>query len=130
VPFKIKIEDETIIGRIDRIDLLKNGVEIIDYKTGKTKERLSPDEKQQLLIYQIGVKEALGIKPVKLSYYYLEDGKKVSFCGTEEEIQKEKERILKQIEEIKKSDFSPTPGWQCQFCDYRDVCSYAVIVNY
>ena len=52
--FKIKVGDYLINGRIDRIDKLEDGtLEIIDYKTGKGKDKLATDDKQQLLIYQI-----------------------------------------------------------------------------
>lgn len=36
-----------------------------------------------------------------------------------------KEKITKEIEEIKNSDFKPTPGWQCGSCDYKDICDFA-----
>ena len=26
---------------------------------------------------------------------------------------------------IKESDFEPTPGWQCGFCDFKDICNFA-----
>jgi CRISPR/Cas system-associated exonuclease Cas4 (RecB family) len=77
------------------------------------------------LIYQIAAEEVLKISPKELVYYYLEDGKKASFLGTEKEKEKLKEKILAEIEEIKTSDFKPTPGWQCNFCDFKDICDSA-----
>ena len=125
LPFKLKIGEHILCGRIDRIDKLENGVGIIDYKTGKFKEKLLLKDKQQLLIYQIAVEEIFGLKPIKLSYYYLEQGKITSFLGKEQEKEKQKEKILSEIEKIKKSDFKPNPGWQCKFCDFRDICDYS-----
>ena len=125
--FNLKINNSTVIGRIDRIDKLKNGeVEIIDYKTGKMRERLEAGDKEQLLIYQIAAEKILGLRPGNLSYYYLEEGKKVSFLGGDKDKQKLGKKIASQIEKIKKSDFPPTPGWQCGFCDFRDICEDAV----
>ena len=121
--FRLKLENDIIIGRIDRVD--KN--EIIDYKTGKSKQKLSSDDKDQLLIYQIALKDILKNLPDKLTYYYLQDNKKVSFSSTEEQRSQLKDKLEKKIEDIKQSDFSPTPGWQCKTCDFRDICEFKKI---
>jgi DNA helicase-2/ATP-dependent DNA helicase PcrA len=125
IPFNLKIGGSTLFGIIDRIDEKDGEVEIIDYKTGNAKEKLAPEDKEQLLIYQMAAEEVFSKKPLKLTYYYLNSGTKVSFLGTEKEKEKMKEKIEKEIEKIKKSDFKPTPGWQCSFCDFRDICEYA-----
>ncbi len=125
LPFNLKIGDYILFGVIDRIDELKDGVEIIDYKTGQLKDKLDFENKEQLLIYQIAAQEVLKIKPKELSYYYLDDNKKTSFLGTEKEITTQKEKIIEEIEKIKNSEFNATPGWQCQYCDFRDICDYA-----
>ncbi|MDP2966986.1 MAG: UvrD-helicase domain-containing protein [bacterium] len=125
MPFNLKIGEHTLFGIIDRIDEMESGVKIIDYKTGHSKDKLDLDDKKQLLIYQIAAEEVLKISPKELVYYYLEDGEKASFLGTEKEKDKLKEKILAEIEEIKTSDFKPTPGWQCSFCDFKDICDSA-----
>ncbi len=124
--FNIKVGGHTLIGKIDRIDDLGQGeAELIDYKTGSAKDKLRPEDKKQLLIYQIAAKEVLGLKPKKLTYYYLDEGSIVSFLGTEADIEQEKKDIVEEIEAIKKSDFSPTPGWQCDWCDFKGICEFA-----
>jgi DNA helicase II / ATP-dependent DNA helicase PcrA len=56
--FKLKLDNYYFVGKIDRADL-KNGIlEIIDYKTGKTKLDKKED-KYQLLIYQWAAEEFL-----------------------------------------------------------------------
>ncbi|MCP6717977.1 MAG: UvrD-helicase domain-containing protein [Patescibacteria group bacterium] len=125
VPFKFKIAGNTLKGKIDRIDEIKEGIEIIDYKTGRYKEKLSSEDKQQLLIYQMAAEQSLGLKPVKLSYYYLEEGKKTSFLGSDQEKEKQKQEIVAMAEKIKNSSFNAIPGWQCKYCDFRDICNYA-----
>ncbi len=123
--FHLKIDGETIYGKIDRIDKLEDGVELIDYKTGRVKDKLSKNDKEQLLIYQTAAKEALNLKPKKLTYHYLRDGSRLSFLGDEEMIEEQKEKMKKIIREIKKKRFDPTPGWQCRFCDFKKICEYA-----
>jgi DNA helicase II / ATP-dependent DNA helicase PcrA len=125
IPFNLKIAENKLYGIIDRIDEEEQGVSIIDYKTGKFKEKLTLEDKKQLLIYQIATEEIFKLKPKKLIYEYLNDGKKVSFLGSEKEKQALKEKIKIQIAEIKKSEFKATPGWQCNFCDFKDICDFA-----
>jgi len=125
ISFRFKVAGNTLIGKIDRIDQIQEGIEIIDYKTGKYKEKLSSENKQQLLIYQMAAEQALGLKPVKLSYYYLEEGKKTSFLGNDQDKEKQKQEITTMAEKIKSSNFDANPGWNCKFCDFRDICNYA-----
>ena len=125
IDFNLKIGGHTLRGRIDRIDDLGLGVIIVDYKTGKAKDKLESDDKEQLLIYQIAAEEVLGLKPKELVYHYLEENKKAAFLGSENDKAGLKEKIIQEIEAIKNSDFSSTPGWQCSFCDFKDICDFA-----
>ncbi|MFH1030129.1 MAG: UvrD-helicase domain-containing protein [bacterium] len=143
--FNLKIGRYTIKGSIDRIDLINYNtdnaityglthpnplppeanriVEIVDYKTGSVKDEKSV-EKDQLLIYQLAAQECLKVKPERLTFYYVENNKLVSFLGTDAELEKLKINILEKIEKIKNSDFEATPGWQCEWCDYKGICEY------
>jgi len=127
--FNFKIGGHTLTGKIDRIDVLEDGVEIIDYKTGSVKEKLRPEDRKQLLIYQMAAEEVLGLKPKKLTYYYLDENKTISFLGTGIDKEKEKKEIIKEIEEIKRSNFNPTPGWQCDWCDFKNICEHSKAKN-
>jgi len=123
--FNLKIGDNLIKGRIDRIDQTDEGIKVIDYKTGKAKDKLDKDSKQQLLMYQIAVEESYGLKPVEMAYHYVEDDKTLSFLGTEKEKKEQKEKIIQQIEKIKQSNFQPTSGFHCKYCNYKDICNDA-----
>ena len=125
-PFKIKVGDYIIAGRIDRVDNLKDDeVEIIDYKTGMSKQKLSTQDRRQLLLYQIAVEEDLGKKVSNLTYYYLEDDVKLSFVGDEKDKEKLKEKIISQIQEIQRLNFKPKPNQHiCGFCDFKEICEF------
>ncbi len=123
--FSLKINGHDIKGKIDRVDKFEDGIEVIDYKTGSFKDKLTFDEKSQLLIYQIALQESLGVKIKKLTYYYLNEGKKTSFEAKESEIEKVKFKVIKSINDIKKNDFKAAPGWNCKFCDFSNICEYA-----
>jgi RecB family exonuclease len=127
--FQINLEGYIFKGRIDRIDKIKDnigneGIEIIDYKTGKYQEKLYGTDKMQLLIYQMAL-EQNDPAPKKLTYYYLNERKsgEFSFLGTREEIAKTKGELIKTVEQIKKSDFPAKPNkFNCKFCDFKDIC--------
>ncbi|MFA4831545.1 MAG: ATP-dependent DNA helicase, partial [Patescibacteria group bacterium] len=128
--FKIKVGDYLINGRIDRVDQLADGsLEIIDYKTGKAKEKLTADDKDQLLIYQIAAQSLPEYKNIgetgRLTFYYLNDSVKTSFIGEDKELEKIKEKIIKTINNIRTGELKATPSkFVCERCDFRDICEY------
>ncbi|GIW69843.1 MAG: hypothetical protein KatS3mg101_0590 [Patescibacteria group bacterium] len=125
-PFNLTIADTNFYGRIDRIDDLGNGkVEIIDYKTGASKDKKEVDRDSQVTIYAMAAKEALGYKPGVLSLYFLETGEKISTTRTDRDLEKEKARIAETIGKIKKGQFEANPTMQCGWCPYRDICPFA-----
>lgn len=124
--FTIKWRDIVLKGRIDRMDEIDGGVEIIDYKTGssKTKKTLAKEDKEQLLLYQIAARDILGVTPKKLTYHYLSDNTQMSFLGTEKELFDLQDSVLERVDRIRTSDFEATPGFHCQFCDFSDICEF------
>ncbi|MBI4359732.1 MAG: ATP-dependent helicase, partial [Candidatus Jacksonbacteria bacterium] len=132
--FTVTFEGITLKGRIDRIDKIGDNndvplVEIVDYKTGKYKEKLLKDDKIQLLIYQIALEDQ-GLKPVNLRYYYLHEDKQgsASFLGKPEEIAKIKNEIVETVEKIKRSDFPASPSvFNCTNCDFKNICPFSAV---
>ncbi len=122
--FTYKIGDVIIKGRIDRIDRCEDGVEIIDYKTGKPKTTLEKADKEQLWLYQLAARDVLRLNPKKLTFVYLEDGSHVSFLGTEKELDRFQEDVVERVSSIRQSQFLPTPGFHCRFCDFADICEF------
>ena len=123
--FILPVKDYKIKGAIDRIDkLMDETLEIIDYKVSDSKERLDKDKKMQLMIYQMAAEEIFKKKVSKLTYYFLNDNKKVSFTAKEKQLDDVKLDILDKIEQINQSNFEPTPGFQCQYCDFKGICEF------
>lgn len=131
LPFTVKIGNTIFKGKIDRVDIMNNGgVHIIDYKTGTPKNEKTVD-KDQLFIYQIAAEEVLYPqrvipgKPAMLTFYYVEDGSRISFLGKPEELEKFKKRIEATIAELHASTFAASPSSQvCRFCDFKDICEF------
>ncbi|MFA5644298.1 MAG: ATP-dependent DNA helicase [Patescibacteria group bacterium] len=124
--FRFKFKDYFIKGKIDRVDKLADGsFEIIDYKTGSAKEKLEVGDKRQLVLYKIVAEASFGIKIDKLTYYYLEDGSKLSFSAKDKDIEKMEEWLLNSILEIEKREFIPKPSsFNCGYCDFKGICEF------
>ncbi|MFA5009418.1 MAG: ATP-dependent DNA helicase [Candidatus Paceibacterota bacterium] len=123
--FSLKIDNDLLVGAIDRIDKIsENEVELIDYKTGNPKDSLSTDDKFQLLIYQLAAFKIFGLRAGKLSYYYVDDNSIKSFIPTDDDLFKTEEKVKDLIARIKRSNFKPSPGWNCRFCDFKNICSH------
>ena len=123
--FAFKLGSDSVKGTIDRVDKLADGsLEIIDYKTGRSKTKLEFKDKRQLILYQLFLEEFLQVKVSALSYYYLESGEKISFSPTVKDISKLREGIIKEIAAIKKREFTATPSNMCSYCDFREICEF------
>ena len=121
--FSLKIGDVSLTGRIDRIDRLENGTfEVIDYKTGASKRDANLSKDLQLSLYALACRDILKIPVSKLSLYFLEDQEKNSTTRNDEQIESTKQEILKLGQDLQSSEFFPTPGFHCQFCEYRLIC--------
>ena len=130
--FKFRLGKFIISGRIDRADQLPNGkLEIVDYKTGQSKEKLNSEDKDQLMIYQMAVEQTPVYKnigaPEKLTYYYLEDNLQVSFLGEQAEMEALSQKLIELMERIERQDFQATPSeFVCSRCDFADICDWRV----
>jgi DNA helicase-2/ATP-dependent DNA helicase PcrA len=121
--FNIKVDDFMISGRIDRIDKLSDGTfEVIDYKTGQSKDASYLKKDLQLSIYALACRDVFRIPVSKLSLYFLENNEKQSTSRGDPQINEVKDEIRSFILDMQTSKFNPTPGFHCQFCDYRIIC--------
>jgi DNA helicase II / ATP-dependent DNA helicase PcrA len=124
---RMKVDGDgiTIKGKIDRIDEMPDGkLKIVDYKTGRPKEKLEFNEKAQLLIYQQAVKEVFRQEVGALCYRYLNDNSEIEFLGKEKDFEKLDDKISATIRAIRLGEFPATPGQQCKFCDYSGICEF------
>jgi DNA helicase-2/ATP-dependent DNA helicase PcrA len=130
----LKIEGYRIFGKIDRIDEVgQNKIQIVDYKTGTPKdpEKISLDDKEQLLLYQLAVEQAMEAKIENLQFYYLNDNSEINFLGSDKDLKDMEKKVLDAIHQIEQaigeSNFIPKPGPLCKYCDYFTICEYRKI---
>lgn len=121
-----------VSGIMDRIDKTVDGsFEIIDYKT----KRKMPAQKEidgdlQMSIYHLGLLEKwphIDTDKVKLSFYFLKHGEKISTKRTKEQLEATRVLILDTIAEIESriknnNDFPPNPSPLCDWCGYKQMC--------
>ena len=80
--FSFKIGDNTISGRIDRVDRHPDGnYELIDYKTGAPKSEAELTGDLQIALYRIAARESWDIEVADGSYWYVLDDEKVRVAG-------------------------------------------------
>jgi DNA helicase II / ATP-dependent DNA helicase PcrA len=100
--FELPLGDFIFEGKIDRVDALAGGVDIIDYKTNGVPKVKNKRDLDQLRIYQWAVQEALHEKVEQLQYWHLQDNAKVDDeLATPEQIEKIKADILDTIQRIR-----------------------------
>ncbi len=126
-PFAIRLNPQLKIGgKIDRLDKTKEGLEIIDYKTGRVWPQKEVDDSLQMTVYGLAAVDPglYNTDPAKMrfTFHFLNEGVKISTTRTVSQLNKAKKEIEQVAAEISRSDFVPSPGRWCDFCDYRLLC--------
>ncbi len=126
--FNFKVADGqdsyVVRGVVDRIDQIDGGLKLVDYKTGKPKDKLTFQDKEQLLIYQLAIKELFKQEIKALAFYYLDNNSEVEFIGSAKDLEKIKIKIINTIKEIKQGRFAAKPGALCAWCDFKEICEF------
>ena len=122
--FSLQIGDAVIHGVIDRVDPIEGGgVEIIDYKSGKVKEKAKPEEQLQLRLYALAAKEVFNLEPRKISFYYLQKNQALSFDQNRSDFEETRAQIEDLVKLVRKGDFTPDPSQhKCGICDFKSLC--------
>jgi CRISPR/Cas system-associated exonuclease Cas4 (RecB family) len=124
--FDFRLGPHHVRGRVDRVDRIGEGYELIDYKTSrpKTPEQLRDDI--QLSLYALAAREDWGLECSQQAYYYVLDDLKVPVERDERDAQAVKDVVLEVGQGILAQEFEATPSpVACGMCDYRIVCPVA-----
>jgi DNA helicase II / ATP-dependent DNA helicase PcrA len=122
--FELPLENSVIInGRIDQINSLgHNEVEIVDYKTGKSRKEADARRDLQLSIYAIAAKEILELNPVRLVFHYLQNNQTQVTTRTARQLDEAQKIVQEAAADIRAGEFSPRPGYACRTCAYEPIC--------
>ncbi|MGF1535943.1 MAG: RecB family exonuclease [Elainellaceae cyanobacterium] len=111
-------------GRYDRLDYLDDGLELIDYKSGKDTGLPDTDDIDlQIGLYYLALEQRYQRQLRQLSIIYLRTGDKVSFSATPFH----RERVKTLVGDIAMQlrhdrHWQPFPGTQCDRCAYARYC--------
>ncbi len=112
-------------AKIDRIDRLEKGVEIIDYKSNAnpiTIDKLK--ESRQLAIYQMVIELKLGVRVERLTYYQLRTQIPISTERySDDKVEKIRDEILSIADKIRNWEFNARLNDYCP-CDFPHLCPY------
>lgn len=132
MPFKISFEGITLKGVIDRVDIGKEFLEIIDYKTSSSLSIDTPKNYEkasdfQLEFYYLAMKEYIKNQPfynyrIKPYYYDLQQSLLLEESALEEKIELLKEKL----NELKTTDVNFEKCEDKTLCSY---CNYSIICN-
>jgi RecB family exonuclease len=121
--FEIAIGGVTVVGRIDRIDRRQDGsVDVVDYKTGKARDKEDADASLQLSLYAIAAREKWGYKVGSLIFHNLEENVAVTTTRNESDLIAARARVEAAAKNIGEGKFEAKPGIHCNFCGYRSLC--------
>jgi DNA helicase-2/ATP-dependent DNA helicase PcrA len=125
--FTLMLDGIKFVGKIDRVDQLPDGSHaIIDYKTGNAKDQKKVDRDEQLTIYALAAKNALGLTVKDLSLYFIDSNQKVTSRRSDKQLESAKLKLNQTIQDIKQSTFPAKPDpVKCGFCEYHDLCPYS-----
>ncbi len=138
-PFMLQVdpgdggEPISFAGRLDRIDRHPDGsIEIVDYKTGKSKTQKEVDADDQLSAYALALREgsvpdpATGLPlpaPARVTLYFTEDDLSISTTRTDTQLDDYRARLVTTAQRIRAGDFAATPSFTaCGRCDYTRIC--------
>jgi superfamily I DNA/RNA helicase/RecB family exonuclease len=139
--FDFEFDGATVTGYIDRVSRAgKDGCQITDYKTGKSRSAPPADQNLQLGIYYLAISrvpelsEFGAVKQVELAFLRektLEGMVKRIQLGMNTAAQKEfgeqmadrLSRLVAQIRELYESEvYRPSPSADCRYCAYKPLC--------
>lgn len=128
-PFRFRLGDVTVVGRIDRVDRTTEGaIAVTDFKTGTARSSRDAEESLQLTVYALALREVFHLHADRLTLSYLEGNVDRQVTRSAEDLAEAEKRLLRIAARIRAGEFTATPGYlACRFCDFRTICDSSVV---
>ena len=140
--FRFSVGGTVVTGRFDRVDVNKNNVRVIDFKSteGRSKEEIEKNAKEsiQLAVYALAYYK--NSNPPKIpdfvGIYDLDSGDVGGYQPTKKELEKTEGEIKEAAKNIKdnlqKDNFPANPSYfgrvpACYYCAYNSICPFSLV---
>ncbi|MEB3294540.1 MAG: PD-(D/E)XK nuclease family protein [Synechococcales bacterium] len=112
-------------GRYDRIDVLPDGLELIDYKSSREIKLPTAEEIDvQIGLYYLALEQTYQQSLKYLTLLFLRSGEKVRFQASAGHKRQVKKTIAELAQQIRQNrNWQPKPGAQCSNCSYSQYCA-------
>jgi DNA helicase-2/ATP-dependent DNA helicase PcrA len=123
-PFELPMDGNVILtGRMDQVNNLGHGHEIVDFKTGKPKTDEHARKDLQLTIYALAAREAFELNPVRLVLHNLQDNSRAAATRDEKAFKKLRGIIDETAASIRAQDFeAKVNSFACRYCEFQPIC--------
>ncbi len=130
--FSFVLDNNRIVGRWDRIDIIDGKAVIIDFKSSQVENQEDADqrakESTQLSLYSLAYQKIFGNLPDYKELHFLETGVIGRAAVTEASIDKTVENIRKASRGIRARNFEAKPSRiSCLYCAFNQICPRAEI---
>ena len=125
--FRVLLEGVKLTGRWDRVDYLKEGGVVIDFKATAVKDQKEADKRTrdslQMDMYAFAFVRTQELPLLETRLHFLESDIIGRAEKGKKECQKAEEKIRQAEEGIRDQNFQARPDWHnCSLCDFRTIC--------
>ena len=125
--FIVLLEGVKLTGRWDRVDYLKEGGVVIDFKATAVKDQKEADKRTrdslQMDMYAFAFVRTQELPLLETRLHFLESDIIGRAEKGKKECQKAEEKIRQAEEGIRDQNFQARPDWHnCSLCDFRTIC--------
>lgn len=113
----------TLFGRVDRIDATPDGIEIVDYKTGRPFDDDDLPDETALMVYAAAAQARYDMPVVRVRVVNLRDGTEAHWDLEEDDLASVQDRLGALLLEMHRDDAWPAnPGPACRVCRWATIC--------
>jgi DNA helicase-2/ATP-dependent DNA helicase PcrA len=129
-PFQVRLGEDLVRGRYDRVDEGPHGAVITDYKSSDVREQRRADERArdslQLQLYALAWEAETGTVPASLELWFLDSGVVGRASPDRRRLDRARATLATVAQGIRAGDFRARPDQVgCGYCPYRRICPSA-----
>jgi RecB family exonuclease len=112
-----------VCGRVDRVDYTKDGLVVIDYKTGRRPQDFEPGDDLGARIYALAATRTFRRAVVRVKFLWLVEERADTWEVARDELGGIEDELEELVERLRTDrTLLPRPGDHCRHCDFRRLC--------